>query len=186
MPIRATGTAYAAMEIRDPKIISRGLYVTSGTQYFDAGWPATTGFLTSGANYGDSGHYTMQCQIEPVSNVSGLQRSIGILIRRQWAVTTARINDPTFRRNCEILKFGVYRMKYMGIVGTSTELKEGDLVAPVASGFMDFEGDFACAGGTGLLTGDYYGQTVLGKVISPSVITGQYADIFINPYKPGY
>lgn len=190
MPIIPTGTAYAAMEVRDPKIISRGLYVTSGNQYFDAGWPATTGILTSGANFGDSGHYTMQAQVEPYSNVSGLEHCIGIFIRRNWAITTDRVNDPNFRRNCELLKFGVFRMQYVALGGgTSTELKESELVCPVASGFSDYVGSYDlgdCGSVSGLVSGDYYGQTVLGKVMSPIVTTGQYADIFINSYKPGY
>lgn len=174
MPIRATGTAYAAMEIRDPKIISRGLYVTSGNQYFDAGWPATTGFLTSGANFGLSGHYTTQAQIEPYSNTTGTEHCIGILIRRQWAITTDRINDPTFRRNCEILKFGVYRMRFVG--GNPDPTNDGyesELVSPVPSGFCMFQGSVS-------------GQVILGKLISPHAITGQYADIFINPMKMVY
>lgn len=191
MPIIPTGTAYAAMEVRDPKIISRGLYVTSGNQYFDAGWPCTTGVLTSGANFGDSGHYTMQAQVEPYSNASGLEHCIGIFIRRQWAITTDRINDPNFRRNCEILKFGVFRMEFVSHAAGVGILYESELVAPAPSGFIAYRGSYEATGvGAGaemiLVTGDYYGQTVLGKVMSPIVTTGQFADIFINSYKPAY
>jgi len=179
---------YATEVLEQPYLVSRGEWTLTGNESCQAyDLLKRTGTLVSGL-WGASGIYYVRNHAQYYDDISGISGCIGLALEdvlSDAATGMDNINRPMFRRQVDVLHFGLVKLPYVS--GTLDKavvtLMWGDLVAPCISGFRCWQ-EINIDALTGLTTG--VRQQVLGTYMdTPCAITGLTGaarrKVFIHP-----